>query len=687
MSDTGERGDAAPRLRERIDELATRLVLDEAGGRLAAELVQLSELAAGEGCPETARVAAELAKKTRGGGKGKKKAAAVAELLRGGIAQLQQVLDDEARKAASAPPEPAQKEPQPSVASSLAQDPELVRDFVLEAQEHLASIERRLLDLEQDPANKEAIHSVFRGFHTIKGLAGFLDFSVIQEVSHEVETLLDLVRNARLAINGAVVDLVLESADFLKQAIAAVEASLTGKTPEAVSDHSRLLAKIRELAAQAGPGQEQTPEENRAGVAPAPSAAGALPSGSVPEAAPQAERSSKAGAQAAESFSVRVDTSKLDYLMDMVGEMVIAQSIIRHNPKLASIQDSRLQGDLSQLARITGEVQRTTMSMRMLPIGTLFHRMARLVRDLSRKAGKQAELETSGEDTELDKTIAEELADPLMHMVRNAIDHGVEPPDERVAAGKSPTARVRLSASHQGGQIVVEVADDGRGLDREKILNKAQQRGLVQEGAQLTESEVFHLIFEPGFSTAEQVTDMSGRGVGMDVVRKHVQKLRGRIEVQSRAGQGTTFFIRLPLTLAIIEGLVVAVGSQRYIVPIFAVREMFRPTPEALATVQGRSEMAMVRGRLLPVVRLYKSFGVRPRSEDPCEGLLVVAECEGRPYCLLVDDLIGKQEVVIKSLGESLKNITGIAGGAILGDGRVGLILDMDGVFRGAGRG
>jgi two-component system, chemotaxis family, sensor kinase CheA len=370
----------------------------------------------------------------------------------------------------------------------------------------------------------------------------------------------------------------------------------------------------------------------------------------------------------------------------MVGEMVIAQSLIRHNPNLASVQDPRLQGDLAQLARTTNEVQRTAMAMRMIPIGQLFQRTARLVRDLSRKAGKQVELETRGEDTELDKTIAEQLADPLMHMVRNAIDHGIEPPEVREAAGKSPTARVRLAAYHQGGQIIVEISDDGRGLDREKILRKARQNGLIEAEAQPSESEILHLIFEPGFSTADQITDISGRGVGMDVVRKQVQKLRGRIDIHSTAGQGATFFLKLPLTLAIIEGLVVVVGPHRYIVPIFAVKEMFRPTPDVLATVQGRGEMALVRGRLLPMVRLCRRFGVQPRSEDPCEGLLVVAECEGKQFCVLVDDLVGKQEVVIKSLGESLKNIAGIAGGAILGDGRVGLILDMDGVFRGSSR-
>jgi two-component system chemotaxis sensor kinase CheA len=321
--------------------------------------------------------------------------------------------------------------------------------------------------------------------------------------------------------------------------------------------------------------------------------------------------------------------------------------------------------------------------MRMVPIGAQFNKTARLVRDLARRVGKQIVFEASGENTELDKTIAAELADPLLHMVRNSIDHGIEPADERIARGKDPTAHIRVSACHQSGQIVVSISDDGRGLDREKILAKARQKGLIEPDAQLADSEVYQLIFEPGFSTAATVSDISGRGVGMDVVRRHVQKLRGRIEIQSSAGEGTTFFIKLPLTLALIDGLVVAVGQQRYIAPIFALREMFRPTREMLSTVQGKGEMAMVRGGLLPIVRLHRRFGVKPRTEDPTGGTLIVAESEGRAFCLFVDDLIGKQEIVIKSLGQGFKNVAGVAGCAILGDGRVGLILDIDGIYKG----
>ena len=385
----------------------------------------------------------------------------------------------------------------------------------------------------------------------------------------------------------------------------------------------------------------------------------------------------------ADTATVRIDTAKLDQLMDMVGEMVIAQTLIGHSPALTSVRDTRFLRDLTQLARITSDVQRITTGMRMVPIGMQFQKTARLIRDLSRRAGKQIVLETAGEDTELDKSIAEELSDPLLHMVRNSIDHGIEPPEERIALGKNPTATIRIAAYHQSGQIVVAISDDGRGLNREKILAKAQQNGLIHPGHQLTDSEIFLLIFEAGFSTAEKVTDISGRGVGMDVVRKHVQKLRGRIDIQSKAGEGTTFYIKLPLTLAIIEGLVVVVGNHRYVVPIYSVREMFRPRAEMLSTVQGTGEMAMVRGSLMPVIRLHRRFGLDPRTMNLTEGMLVVAESEGKQFCIFIDDLIGKQEVVIKSLGPSFKHVVGVAGCAILGDGRVGLILDVDGIYKG----
>jgi two-component system, chemotaxis family, sensor kinase CheA len=615
----------------------------------------------------------------------------------------------------------------PGVAvNPLAADPELLGDFILESREHLTSIELQLLALDQDCGNTEAIHAIFRGFHTIKGMAGFLDLDAIRDVAHEVETVLDLARNLTLTVTPAVIDRVLESKDYLNRCVTELEDALRSGKTATTPDSSALLASIRALASGGKSKPETAPEkidtaekadpvaeglrtvaanspaadeatENtaalnaEAGNATAGDVAGDTASSEAPVEAPSGAAASVEAAKPAEAKSsgaraIKVDTAKLDYLVDMVGEMVIAQSLVRHDPDLSVGLKPRLARNLSQLARITDEVQRTAMSMRMIPIGQMFQKTARLVRDLSRKAHKQVELELAGEDTELDRNIVEELADPLMHMVRNAIDHGIESPEDRAKAGKPAAARVTLKAAHQAGSIVIHVSDDGRGLDRAKILRKARERNLIEAEARPTESEIFNLIFHPGFSTADKITDVSGRGVGMDVVRKHVQKLRGRIEVSSEPGRGTTFLLKLPLTLAIIDGLVVGVGEQRYIVPLFAVREMLKPDEDSISTVQGRREMATVRGSLLPVVRLHEKFAVKPRFVKPWESLLIVSESAGKHFCLMVDELIGKQEVVIKSLGETMRNIAGVAGGAILGDGRVGLILDLEGLFGAGGR-
>jgi two-component system chemotaxis sensor kinase CheA len=589
----------------------------------------------------------------------------LARALQRGVTDMQQAMATS--PAAPAPPDPA--------ANSLASDPELLSDFVMESREHLAAIESRSLALEQDPGNAEAIHSIFRAFHTIKGLAGFLEQNAVREVSHHVETVLDMARNGKLCITPHVIDVVLESADYLKTCVDGVEAGLQGRPAAAPPDHSRLVERVQSLMTGGPAPESPAPSEPKAAADPAPAP-------ETPEAEPAGgSNAGRTQAPTAEAKAVKVDTGKLDYLVDMAGELVIAQSMVRHDPDLVGLKSPRLQRNMAQLARITSELQKTSMSMRLVPIGQLFQRVARQVRDLARKMGKPAELEISGEETEIDRTIVEELADPLMHMVRNSLDHGIEDAPARLAAGKPPVARIGLRACHQAGHIVIEISDDGRGLDAQRIRAKALEKGFANAD-HLPDSEVFHLIFEPGFSTAAQVTDVSGRGVGMDVVRKQIQKLRGHIEIQSTAGLGATFTLKVPLTLAIIDGLVVGVGAERYIVPLFAVREMFRPASESIFTVQSRKEMVMVRGTLLPVVRLYRKFGATPRTEDLCQSLLIVAEGEGQRFCLMVDELIGKQEAVIKSLGSTFKNIAGIAGGAILGDGRVGLILDLAGLIK-----
>lgn len=582
------------------------------------------------------------------------------EALQQGIVCLQQALDAS----------PTADPPLAAADRQIAEDPELLADFALESREHLAAIESHVLILERDPANSEALHATFRGFHTIKGLAGFLELWDVQKLAHEVETVLDRARNGELTITHAAIDVVLLSADCLRQWMAYVESGLRGEKPPPPVPDPALIARIRGLYAA----PETKPPDGLAALALQVESAGAVEESALqPAAAIPARR---------ETMAVKVDTAKLDFLVDMAGEMVIAESLVRHDRELAALKSPQLQRKMAQLTRITAELQRTAMSMRLVPIGPLFRRMARLVRDLSRQFSKRVELETSGDEIELDRTIVEELADPLMHMVRNSLDHGIEIPQERQEQGKPPLAHVYLKAHHQSGQVVVEVADDGRGLDREKIRAKAIERGLIAEDKTVSDNETYNLIFEPGFSTAQKVSNVSGRGVGMDVVRRHIEKLRGRIEIRSTPGAGSSFLLKLPLTLAIIDGLVVGVGPERYIVPLFTVREMFRPQPETIWTVQNRVEMALVRGSLLPVLRLYRLFRVAPRSEDPLESILIVAEVEGQRFCLLVDELIGKQEVVIKALGETFRNVTGISGGAILGDGRVGLILDLDRLFK-----
>jgi two-component system chemotaxis sensor kinase CheA len=550
------------------------------------------------------------------------------------------------------------------VPAAIAQDPELIGDFINEAGEHLASIEAQVLALERDPTSADPLHAAFRSFHTIKGLAGFLELGDIREVAHEVETLLDRARNRELNVTPGMIDVVLESADYLKRSIVWVEAGLRGKAGEP-PPFTALLVRVR--------GALEGKATDRA-------AAPVVESG--PSTIAVADKPPEPAAEQLAASTLRVNATKLDYMMDMVGELVIAQSLIAHTPELTEIENGPLQRNLQQLGRITGEVQKVAMSLRMTPVSSLFTRMTRLVRDLSRKNGKRVRLDLAGEETELDKTIIEQLADPMMHMVRNSLDHGLESAEDRIAAGKSPEGVLSLSASHQAGHIVVGICDDGRGLNTEKILRKARERGLVAEGQTPSENEIFHLIFEPGFSTADQITDVSGRGVGMDVVRRQVQGLRGRIDIQSTPGVGTSFFLRLPLTLAIIDGLIVKVAAERFILPISAVREMLRPDPEMLFTIEGRAEMAMIRGALLPIVRLDRRFAIPEGAQNPHDGLFIITESEGRRFCLMVDGMLGKQEVVIKSLGETFRRVSGISGSAILGDGRVGLILDVNGIFR-----
>jgi two-component system, chemotaxis family, sensor kinase CheA len=386
-----------------------------------------------------------------------------------------------------------------------------------------------------------------------------------------------------------------------------------------------------------------------------------------------------------DSGSIRVSVEKIDELMNTVGELVITQAMLSQlGAVLEGPNAEKLRAGLSQLERNTRELQESVMRVRMLPISFVFSRFPRMVRDLAQRLNKQIDLKLTGEQTELDKTVLEKIGDPLVHLVRNSIDHGIETPEVRVAAGKTPAGTVHLDACHRGGNIAVEVSDDGGGLDKDRILAKARARGLVGPNDVLTDDQIHDLIFVPGFSTADKTTNLSGRGVGMDVVRRNVKELGGKIELRSERGRGSRFIITLPLTLAIVDGQSVAVGTETYIIPLISIVESMRLKEASISRLSGRDEVFSFRGDYLPIIRLHELFGVEPRARALHEGLVVIAEGDGRRVGLFVDDLLGQQQVVIKSLEVNYGHVEGVSGATILGDGSVALILDVTGIIHAA---
>ncbi len=618
---------------------------------------------------------------------------------------------------AAAPQAPSASKPdQAAPASDYAQpftmpadtDLSLLAEFAVECLDHIAAAEGSLLELESNPDLPEPINVVFRAFHTIKGTSGFLGLDRVQRLAHLAENLLDRAREGKIHIRGGYADLALESCDVLRTLIESVREVQPGAQVPVPPKFPELLAvlanpeaagvgeesedapalRVGDILVGQGRAQREQVEDVAArqgdrkigeslvedGVAAAKDVAQAL------------RTQDKLTGRSAGEATIRVGTERLDSLINMVGELVIAQSMVAQDPDVQNRARPRLQRNVAHAGKIIRELQDLSMSLRMVPLKATFQKMARLVRDLARKAGKDVRFVTEGEDTEIDRNMVEVLNDPLVHMMRNSVDHGVESAADRTAAGKEATGTVRLRAYHSAGNVVLVLQDDGKGLNRDKILAKARDRGLVESGKELSESEIFALIFHPGFSTADQVTDISGRGVGMDVVKKGIESLRGRVDVESRPGQGTTFTIRLPLTMAITDGMLVRVGEQRYLLPIVSIERSFQPESETLSTVTGRGEMVLVRGELLPMLRMHRLFTVPAAVTDPCHALLIIIEGEGRRCALMVDELLGQQQVVIKSLGKSFEQVAGISGGAILGDGRVGLILDPQGLLELADR-
>ncbi len=681
--------------------------------------------------------------------------------------------------------------------------------FFEESEEHLATMESLLLELDVAQPDPEQLNAIFRAAHSIKGSAGTFGFADLAETTHVLENVLDRIRKGQLALRADMVDVFLKAGDVLRGMLAAhqghgssdpvavaalcttlqqlesgppatvapaadtpaaaspsedsvatmgryllrfvptahavtsnaipqlldewreqgtvevlrqplaTDDDLTWEVRVSTSQARSTLSEVLEFVAESGRWQllDEGAVEQDAGFglfdageqitaveSVVPDAAGGIEEGDgfgffspLPELTPPAllpsspaspsaatagstptppvPRRSKQGGSA--DSSIRVSVEKVDQLINLVGELVITQAmLLQSSLQFAETLPETLHTGLIQLERNTRDLQESVMSIRMLPISSVFSRFPRVVRDVSGKLGKQVELKTVGEATELDKGLIEQIADPLTHLIRNSLDHGIEMPEARLAAGKPAQGTIFLRAFHQGGNIVIEVEDDGAGLPRERILQKARERGLPVSDA-MSDNEVYHLIFEPGFSTADVVSDVSGRGVGMDVVRRNIQGLGGRVDIESEPGVGTCMRVRLPLTLAILDGMSVAVGDQLYILPLACVLESLQATAQDIRTMGNQTHLVQVRGEYLPVVALHEMFNLQSAWQDFSQGIMVVLDADGVRVALFVDALVGQHQVVIKSLEANYRKVNGVAGATIMGDGRVALILDV----------
>ncbi len=582
------------------------------------------------------------------------------------------------------------------------EDLEITRDFVVESRGNLEVVELNLIQLEQNPDDMEIINAIFRSFHTIKGISGFLKLDKMNRFCHHTESLMDSVRSGKLTIDDEVADLILESIDTLKLMLEEVEKCL--ETRKSTSfDHinvEKLIQKIQTVHTSDGNKiplgkilvdsgvitkkglreslkiQKKHPEQKLGEIL--------VSEQKVDLNAIKSALKAQTSGKPASSLQVKVDTEKLDNLVDLTGELVIAQSMFRQLGQTLTANNQIFFHQLNQVTQAVSAIQKIAMSMRMVPIKNTFQKMVRLVRDLAKNSGKEADLTMSGEDTEIDRNVVDELYEPMVHMIRNSVDHGLESPAERESSGKNRKGSIYLRAFQRGGNIVIQIEDDGKKKEKNRILEKAIERNLITRSDNLSENEIYEFIMHPGFSTAKEITDISGRGVGMDVVKKSIEKLRGRLEIHSKEGEGTVFTISLPLTMAIVEGILVRVGKERYIIPTHSIIQSYRPDRKHCHTVENKGEMVRHRENLLPLVRIGRLFNVKEDVTDPWNGIVVVTENHGTQKALLLDELLGKEEFVIKNLGETFRDIKGLAGSAILADGKVGLILDIAGLFQAA---
>ncbi|WP_416307339.1 chemotaxis protein CheA [Neptunicella sp. SCSIO 80796] len=609
--------------------------------------------------------------------------------------------------------------------------------FFDESQEHLDDMEQQLMELDLANPDAEQLNSIFRAAHSIKGGSGIFGFDALTGLTHIMENLLDKARQGGTKLTLSSVDVLLETVDLLKVTLGAYrnQEPIDQKSiNHGIEKLETVLSEEQNSATQAESDEDgfgffeplestadlsQTEQQDQGfGFFDQPDATEQEDFGffeAVPvkpgkdelgygffvnpssETTKSSENESsskdtkvktaeKINKPSTESSSIRVDTGKIDSLVNLVGELVITQSMLTMiGSEVSGSIEEKLQTALAELQRNTREIQESVMSMRMLPMSVTFNRFPRVVRDLSTKLGKKVDLKIEGGTTEIDKSMIEKLVDPLTHLVRNSIDHGVEKTEQRVAAGKSETGTVILRAEQKGGSIQISIIDDGAGLDRQRILAKAEENGLSYDPT-MADEKVWNLIFEAGFSTAAEVTDVSGRGVGMDVVRRNIEAIGGRIEIESTAGQGSGFYIHLPLTLAIVDGMCVAVGDQIFVVPLVNIVESIQPDKDQIKLISNQ-KLLWIREQYWPLVHLHKDMQIEGAIAEPDKAIVVLIESSKKRFGLLVDSLVGQQQVVIKSLEKHYKRVAGVAGATIMGDGGVAMILDVESLAASATKG
>ncbi len=594
------------------------------------------------------------------------------------------------------------------------EDQELLDGFLAETTELLEKLDDDLITLEKSSDDTELMNRIFRSIHTIKGASSFLGFDLLVKVAHKTEDVLNRLRKGELVVTPEIMDVILEATDLVKLLVSDIKAGdiqeretegtiskllpflaeATGASqpaPVAAKQQEQPAASVEAAAAPSTATDSSAAPEEAAESSPAPHPA-AVPV-PVPKAAAEASPKKTAippkqvegkGDDLSDNTTVRVDVKRLDDLMNQVGELVLERNrMIQINQDLQQSDVNRADfneefGKLTKrMSFVTSELQMQVLKMRMIPVEKVFKKFPRIVRSMSRDLGKEVDLQIVGEETELDRSVVDEIGDPLIHLIRNAMDHGLETPDERLAAGKSRSGTLVLAAIHEGNQIIISIKDDGRGIDTERVGRKAIEKGLITEEqfTAMGQREVFDLLFLPGFSTKEKATDLSGRGVGMDVVKTNIKKLNGLIEIKSSKGHGSEFILRLPLTLAIIQSLLVEVVGEIYSIPLSSVLETIRVDQRQFHLIGGQ-EVLKLRDIVLPLIRLQRVFNVQPHGEADDFCYVVVVGAAEKRMGLVVTRLVGQQEVAIKSLGNYLANIPGIAGSTILGDGRVALIID-----------